>query len=86
MSRLGAERESFTYRDSELSSYPARVNARLLPQFKGQTVRLTAKVIRLNGDTATVEASDGGQVSCVRGMHGGGGMHCVGECIMGARR
>jgi hypothetical protein len=34
----------------------------LLEQFKGQTVRLTAKVIKLSGDTATVEASDGGQV------------------------
>ena len=41
----------------------ARINAGLLQQFKGQTVRLTAKVIKLTGETATVEASDGGQVS-----------------------
>jgi hypothetical protein len=41
----------------------ARINARLLDQYKGQTIRLTAKIIKLNGETATVEASDGGQVS-----------------------
>jgi len=41
----------------------ARINARLLDQYKGQTIRLTAKIINLNGETATVEASDGGQVS-----------------------
>lgn len=41
----------------------ARINARLLETYKGQTVRLTAKVIKLDGETATVEASDGGQVS-----------------------
>lgn len=40
----------------------ARINAGLLQSFKGQTVRLTAKVIKLTGETATVEASDGGQV------------------------
>jgi len=41
----------------------ARINARLLDQYKGQTIRLTAKIIKLEGETATVEASDGGQVS-----------------------
>jgi replication factor A3 len=40
----------------------ARINSRLLESYKGQTIRLTAKVIKLNGETATVEASDGGQV------------------------
>lgn len=40
----------------------ARINAGLLQKYKGQTVRLTAKVIKLTGETATVEASDGGQV------------------------
>jgi len=49
--------------DAKLSgTFVARINSRLLDQFKGQTVRLTAKVIKLSGDTATVEASDGGQV------------------------
>jgi replication factor A3 len=43
----------------------ARVNSRLLEQYKGQTVRLTAKIIKLSGETATVEATDGGQVSFV---------------------
>ena len=42
---------------------PARINSRLLSQYKGQTVRLTAKVLKLSGDTATVQASDGGEVS-----------------------
>lgn len=41
----------------------ARINSRLLNKYQGQTVRLTAKVVNVNGDTATVEASDGGQVS-----------------------
>jgi hypothetical protein len=40
----------------------ARINSRLLDQYKGQTIRLTAKIIKLEGETATVEASDGGQV------------------------
>lgn len=43
----------------------ARINSRLLESYTGQTIRLTAKVIKLNGETATVEASDGGQVSLV---------------------
>ncbi|RXK39519.1 hypothetical protein M231_03188 [Tremella mesenterica] len=50
MSRLGPE---------------PRINSRLLSQFKGQTVRLTVKVVKLNGDTATVEASDGGPIGVV---------------------
>ena len=40
----------------------ARINSRLLSQYKGHTVRLTAKVLKLVGDTATVQASDGGEV------------------------
>jgi replication factor A3 len=41
----------------------ARVNAARLAQYKGQTIRLTGKVVRMDGDTAVIEASDGGQVS-----------------------
>ena len=41
----------------------ARVNAARLAQYKSQTVRLTGKVVRMEGDTAIIEASDGGQVS-----------------------
>lgn len=40
-----------------------RVNSKTLSEHKGKTVRLTAKVVQIVGDTATVEASDGGQVS-----------------------
>lgn len=40
-----------------------RVNAKYLSEHRGQTVRLTAKVLKLVADTATVEASDGGEVS-----------------------
>ncbi|KAG7530718.1 hypothetical protein FFLO_04826 [Filobasidium floriforme] len=39
-----------------------RVNAARLAQYKSQTVRLTGKVVRMDGDTAIIEASDGGQV------------------------
>lgn len=65
MSRLGPERTplaSFGTTRGSADTLIARINARLLDQFKGQTIRLTAKVIKLSGDTATVEASDGGQV------------------------
>lgn len=41
----------------------ARVNAKYLSEHKGQHVRLTAKVTNLVGETATVQASDGGEVS-----------------------
>ncbi|KAK2464303.1 hypothetical protein APHAL10511_003760 [Amanita phalloides] len=41
-----------------------RVNAALFPQYKGKVVRLTCKRISIHGDTATVEASDGGEL-CV---------------------
>ncbi|KLT45676.1 putative single-stranded DNA binding protein 12k chain [Cutaneotrichosporon oleaginosum] len=48
-----------------------RVNARYLSEHRGQTVRLVAKVVNLVGDTATVEASDGGEVAVnlSRDMH-----------------
>ncbi|CDZ96329.1 RPA3 [Phaffia rhodozyma] len=39
-----------------------RVNSALLNEYRGKTVRLTCKIIKLNGDTAVVEASDQGQV------------------------
>ncbi|KAK1925038.1 replication factor A protein 3 [Papiliotrema laurentii] len=48
-----------------------RINSRLLNKYQGQTVRLTAKVVNVNGDTATVEASDGGQI----GVHLSREMH-----------
>ncbi|RSH88075.1 uncharacterized protein EHS24_000602 [Apiotrichum porosum] len=56
MSRLGPE---------------PRVNSKFLSDHRGQTVRLTAKVLKLVGDTATVEASDGGEVAIMlsRDMH-----------------
>ncbi|GFZ46118.1 hypothetical protein JCM24511_04364 [Saitozyma sp. JCM 24511] len=56
MSRLGAE---------------PRVNAKTLGQHVGQTVRLTAKVLQLSGDKATVESSDGQKV----GIHLSRDMH-----------
>jgi len=43
--------------------HKARVNSKYLREHVGQTVRLVAKVINIHADTATVEASDGGQVS-----------------------
>ncbi|KAF8817062.1 replication factor A protein 3 [Phlegmacium glaucopus] len=51
--------ESFD-RDRDLST---RVNAARLPEYIGRHVRLACKVLKLNGDRATVEASDGGQVN-----------------------
>ncbi|KDQ58605.1 hypothetical protein JAAARDRAFT_69068 [Jaapia argillacea MUCL 33604] len=39
-----------------------RVNSARLPQYVGRTVRLACKVLKLQGETALVEASDGGQV------------------------
>jgi len=41
----------------------ARINSRLLDKYRGQTVRLTAQVKSVSGDTAQVEAADGGTVS-----------------------
>lgn len=41
-----------------------RVNSKTLSQHKGKTIRLTAKVVKIVGDVATVEASDGGEVRC----------------------
>lgn len=67
MSRLGPERECLLSLSRhcrlEVADNVARINAGLLQKHIGQTVRLTAKVLKLNGETATVEASDGGQVS-----------------------
>lgn len=65
MSRLGAERKFFlpfppTVITKKMSL--ARVNAKTLSQYRGQTVRLTAKVVKLSGEIATVQASDGGEV------------------------
>ncbi|WWC61111.1 uncharacterized protein I303_103689 [Kwoniella dejecticola CBS 10117] len=60
MSRLGPE---------------PRINSKYLTQHRGETVRLTAKVVKLSGDTATVETSDGSSlgVHLSRDMHIGDG-------------
>jgi len=55
----------------------ARVNAARLAQYKGQTIRLTGKVVRMDGDTAVIEASDGGQVSHLPSPDMGSGMQSV---------
>lgn len=39
-----------------------RVNQARLGTYVGQTVRLVAKTLKIQGDSAIVEASDGGQV------------------------
>lgn len=62
MSRLEPERE-IAHQSLRISSWIARINSRLLEKYKGQTVRLTVKVLSISADQATVEASDGGQVS-----------------------
>ncbi|WVQ78278.1 hypothetical protein IAT38_000363 [Cryptococcus sp. DSM 104549] len=56
MSRLGPE---------------PRVNSKYLTEHRGQVVRLTGKVVKLGGATATLEASDGVQVGVhlTRDMH-----------------
>ncbi|KAF8348385.1 replication factor A protein 3 [Amanita rubescens] len=48
-----------------------RVNAALFPQFVGKTVRLTCKRISVQGDTAVVQTSDGGElrVQMTRDQH-----------------
>ncbi|TFY68009.1 hypothetical protein EVJ58_g1279 [Rhodofomes roseus] len=40
-----------------------RVNAARLGDFIGRTVRLTCKVVRSQGETAIVQAPDGGELS-----------------------
>lgn len=66
MASLGPERESFWLIIDGYISWgeliAARINSRLLEKYKGQTVRLTGKLIDVNGATATLQASDGGQV------------------------
>ncbi|WOO79716.1 Replication factor A protein 3 [Vanrija pseudolonga] len=47
----------------------ARVNSKHLSEHRGQVVRLTAKVLNLVGDTATVEASDGGEDMHIEGTY-----------------
>lgn len=44
-------------------TWTVRVNSKTLSEHKGKTVRLTAKVVKIVGDVATVEACDGGEVS-----------------------
>ncbi|KAJ7738887.1 hypothetical protein B0H14DRAFT_3515929 [Mycena olivaceomarginata] len=40
-----------------------RANSALLPRFSGKNIRLTCRPITFNGSSATVAASDGGQVT-----------------------
>ncbi|KAJ6473558.1 hypothetical protein C8R47DRAFT_1144812 [Mycena vitilis] len=40
-----------------------RVNSALLPRFSGKNVRLTCRPIKFMGTTATVAASDGGEIT-----------------------
>ncbi|KAJ7037876.1 replication factor A protein 3 [Mycena alexandri] len=46
---------------SDLAS--VRVNSAMLPRYCGKNVRLTCRPIQFMGDSATVAASDGGQVT-----------------------
>jgi hypothetical protein len=45
------------------------VSGKYLKNHVNATVRLTAKVLQINGATAVVEASDGEQVSCPWHIH-----------------
>ncbi|OCF35457.1 replication factor A3 [Kwoniella heveanensis CBS 569] len=56
MSRLGPE---------------PRINSKYIAHHRGENVRLTAKVVKISGDTITVETSDGGQL----GVHINRDMH-----------
>ncbi|KAJ7185517.1 replication factor A protein 3 [Mycena filopes] len=40
-----------------------RVNSAMLPQYQGKNVRLTCRPLQFMGESATVQASDGGQVT-----------------------
>ncbi|WWD15922.1 hypothetical protein CI109_100346 [Kwoniella shandongensis] len=62
MSRLGPE---------------PRINSKYLTQHRGETVRLTAKVASLSGDTAMVETSDGQQI----GVHIPRDMHIADQYV-----
>lgn len=39
-----------------------RINSKRMQFYIGQIVRMTGKMLRVNGDTAIIESSDGGQV------------------------
>jgi len=54
---------------SSLSLIAARINARLLDKYRGQTVRLTGKIVQVTGDTAKIQAADGGEVGSSSGDH-----------------
>ncbi|TDL18771.1 replication factor A protein 3 [Rickenella mellea] len=43
-----------------------RVNSARLPNYLGQTVRLTCKILKLQGDRTIVQASDGGEVAVIQ--------------------
>ncbi|KAG8759950.1 hypothetical protein FRC14_004503 [Serendipita sp. 396] len=42
-----------------------RINGKHLPKYVSQTVRVVAKVIRLQGERAIVEMSDGAQIEVI---------------------
>jgi len=46
-----------------MSEASTRVNSALLPKFIGKNVRLACKPVKFMGDTATVAASDEGEVT-----------------------
>ncbi|KAG9005510.1 hypothetical protein FRB94_001516 [Tulasnella sp. JGI-2019a] len=46
-----------------MESVTPRVNSALMAKYVGRTVRLTCKIIKLQGETAIVQAADGGQVT-----------------------
>ncbi|WVQ71696.1 hypothetical protein IAR50_001237 [Cryptococcus sp. DSM 104548] len=54
-----------------------RINSRYLNDHIGQTVRVTAKVVSVSGDTATIQTSDGGSV----GIHLPRDMHIQDEYV-----
>ncbi|KZO94246.1 replication factor A protein 3 [Calocera viscosa TUFC12733] len=39
-----------------------RINSKRMQYYVGQVVRMTGKMLRVNGDTAIIESTDGGQV------------------------
>ena len=86
MSRPGPERLSFRTVLYETEGGKrvltiARINSKLLDQYKGQTVRLTGKILQVNGDTATLEAADGGQVSVQRNLEHGSRFDYFMKCL-----
>ncbi|EDR08063.1 uncharacterized protein LACBIDRAFT_297715 [Laccaria bicolor S238N-H82] len=49
--------------DHDPNALSVRVNSARMPKFLNKHVRLPCKVLKLSGDSATVQASDGGEVN-----------------------